>query len=326
MLTVWGRIVIKYSRKREYKMAIKNVALLGAGAVGSYFIWGLNEKTDIELSLVASGERAERLRSQGLCINDKIYHPTVKTPEEARGADLLIIAVKYGALRSILDDVKTIVTDDTIVLCPMNGVDSEEILSTVIPEKNIIYSIIKIASNRSGNSIRFDGPITKGVYFGEKNSAEISPRMQEILDLFKDNAVAVTAVPDIMRQIWFKFALNMSRNLPQAILGVGVGAYDDSKHVGFIEEKIVQEVVAVAAAEGVDIADRSGLFYSGCQKDARYSTLQDLDNKRHTEIDMFAGTMIRLGTKHNIPVPYCEFCFHSIKALEEKNDGKFDYK
>ena len=307
-------------------MAIKNVALLGAGAVGSYFIWGLSKKTDIELSLVASGERAERLRSQGLIINGKNYHPDVKTPEEVRGTDFLIISVKYGALRDILDDVKTIVTDDTIVLCPMNGVDSEAILSTVIPEKNIIYSIIKIASNRKGNDIRFAGLITKGVYFGEKDSEEVSPRMQDILDLFDGTRVAVTAVPDVMRQIWFKFALNMSRNLPQAILGVGVGAYDDSEHVGFIEEKIVQEVVDIAKAEGVDIADRSGLFYSGCQKDARYSTLQDLDNKRHTEIDMFAGTMIRIGAKHNIPVPYCEFCFHAIKALEEKNDGKFDYK
>ncbi len=307
-------------------MAIKKVALLGAGAVGSYFIWGLSKKADIELSLVASGERAERLRSQGLIINGKNYHPDVKTPEEVRGTDLLIISVKYGALHDILDDVKTIVTDDTIVLCPMNGVDSEAILSTVIPEKNIIYSIIKIASNRKGNDIRFAGLITKGVYFGEKDSEEVSPRMQDILDLFDGTRVAVTAVPDVMRQIWFKFALNMSRNLPQAILGVGVGAYDDSEHVGFIEEKIIQEVVDIAKAEGVDIADRSGLFYSGCQKDARYSTLQDLDNKRHTEIDMFAGTMIRLGAKHNIPVPYCEFCFHAIKALEEKNDGKFDYE
>ncbi len=307
-------------------MAIKNVALLGAGAVGSYFIWGLTEKTDIELSLVATGERAERLRSEGLVINGTNYHPSVKTPSEVCDTDLLIVAVKYGALSDILDDVKTIVTEDTIVLCPMNGVDSEKILSTVIPEKNIVYSIIKIASNRRGNDIRFDGSITKGVYFGEKNSPEISPRMQDILELFNDCPIAVTAVPDVMRQIWFKFTLNMSRNLPQAILSVGVGAYDDSEHVGFIEEKIVQEVIDIAKAEGVDITDRSGLFYSGCQKDARYSTLQDLDNKRHTEIDMFAGTMIRLGAKHNIPVPYCEFCFHAIKALEEKNDGKFDYK
>jgi len=26
-----------------------------------------------------------------------------------------------------------------------------------------------------------------------------------------------------------------------------------------------------------------------------------------------------------VPVPYSEFAYHMIKALEEKNDGLFDY-
>ena len=34
-------------------MKIKSVAVLGAGAVGSYVIWGLSEKSDIRL--VSSG-------------------------------------------------------------------------------------------------------------------------------------------------------------------------------------------------------------------------------------------------------------------------------
>ena len=54
--------------------------------------------------------------------------------------------------------------------------------------------------------------------------------------------------------------------------------------------------------------------------------IQDLDNKRHTEIEMFGGTMIEMGKKYNIAVPYATFCYHAIKALEEKNDGKFDYE
>ena len=58
---------------------------------------------------------------------------------------------------------------------------------------------------------------------------------------------------------------------------------------------------------------------------ARFSTLQDLDAKRHTEIDMFAGEMIRMGKEYGIATPYCEYTYHLIKALEEKNDGKFEY-
>lgn len=59
--------------------------------------------------------------------------------------------------------------------------------------------------------------------------------------------------------------------------------------------------------------------------DARFSTLQDLDAGRHTEIEMFAGEMIRMGKEYGIDVPYCEYTYYLIRALEEKNDGKFDY-
>ena len=55
------------------------------------------------------------------------------------------------------------------------------------------------------------------------------------------------------------------------------------------------------------------------------STLQDRDAGRHTEIDMFSGALIRMGKELGIPTPYNEFAYHMIKALEEKNDGKFDY-
>lgn len=60
-------------------------------------------------------------------------------------------------------------------------------------------------------------------------------------------------------------------------------------------------------------------------KAARYSTLQDLDAKRHTEIDMFAGIIVEMGKELGIATPYNEFAYNVIKAIEEKNDGKFDY-
>ena len=78
-------------------MKLEKVAVLGAGAVGAYVLWGLSEKPGIRLGVVAEGERARRLQN-GIGINGKVYHPEVWTPEEAHGADLLIVALKYGAL------------------------------------------------------------------------------------------------------------------------------------------------------------------------------------------------------------------------------------
>ena len=55
-------------------MQIKSVAVLGAGAVGSYIIWGLSSRKDIRLAVIAEGPRAERLKQQGITINGTTYH------------------------------------------------------------------------------------------------------------------------------------------------------------------------------------------------------------------------------------------------------------
>lgn len=89
-------------------MRINSVAVLGAGAVGSYVIWGLSDRDDVKLGVVAKGERAERLKKHGCTINGEKYCPKVWSPEEAKNVDILIVCLKYGALQEALDDIAAI--------------------------------------------------------------------------------------------------------------------------------------------------------------------------------------------------------------------------
>ena len=94
-----------------------------------------------------------------------------------------------------------------------------------------------------------------------------------------------------------------------------------------IKEGLRRELEAIAAAKGIDMSKcpaRSGRG-SAVPPSVRYSTLQDLDAGRHTEIDMFSGALMAMGKELGIPTPYNEYTYHIIKALEEKNDGLFDY-
>lgn len=116
-------------------MEIKSVALLGAGAVGSYIIWGLSRLENINFGVVAEGSRAERLQRDGCLINNDIYRPQVWTPQEAQGVDLLIVALKYGALPEALPSIRTIAGSNTVVMSLMNGVDSEDIIAQVVARK-----------------------------------------------------------------------------------------------------------------------------------------------------------------------------------------------
>lgn len=108
---------------------------------------------------------------------------------------------------------------------------------------------------------------------------------------------------------------------------MGVGCYRDSVHMKAISEGLRSEIEAIAAEKGIEFSKiESSAKGSPVKPSARYSTLQDLDAKRHTEIDMFSGALMRMGKELGIPTPYNEYTYHMIKALEEKNDGLFDYK
>ena len=284
-------------------MKLEKVAVLGAGAVGAYVLWGLSEKPGIRLGVVAEGERARRLQN-GIGINGKVYHPEVWTPEEAHGADLLVVALKYGALPGALDSIRQVVGEHTIVMSLMNGVDSEEIIAAEVGADHLLYSLIKVVSHKEADGFRFDPDTTLGIIYGELAAPFESERVRAVAALFEGTGVHFRATEHIREEMWSKFRLNVCNNLPQAILGAGVGCYRDSVHMKAIKN----------SGRG-----------SAVPPDARYSTLQDIDAGRHTEIDMFSGALMRMGKELGIPTPYNEYTYHMIKALEEKNDGLFDY-
>lgn len=307
-------------------MKIQSVAVLGAGAVGSYVIWGLSEKNDIKLGVIAEGERAERLK-KGCKINDVTYHPEVWTPEEAHGVDLLIVCLKYGALPGALDSIRAIVGENTIVMSLMNGVDSEDIIAEAVGASHMIYSVIKVASHKEGDGYYFVAQTTIGIIFGELQVPYESERVQAIEALFADTGIHYRSTEFAREEIWSKFRLNVCNNLPQAILGAGVGCYADSEHMKAISDGLRSELEVVAAAKGIDMSkiEASSKHGSPVRSSAKFSTLQDIEAGRHTEIDMFSGALMRMGRELGIPTPYNEYTYHMIKALEEKNDGRFDY-
>ncbi|MBQ3392622.1 MAG: ketopantoate reductase family protein [Lachnospiraceae bacterium] len=335
---------------------IKSAALIGAGAVGAYFIPGLERELGEHFCVVAEGERRERLMRDGIVINGKHFVPRVCTPREAAaaGVELLIVATKYDGLPGALPMIREIASgnEEIIVISAMNGIDSEEMIAEVIGEKPLLYAYMFISSERRGREIVYDPAITKGLVIGEKDPGGVphgsgaasgtaggtasgtagsaaaesaaSERALAVKALMDRADIRCRIAEDILTEQWQKFVLNMGNNLPQAILGVGYGAYLDSEHVKYLHDRLFDEVMEVAAAYGIT------LQYDGNERGrsldtARYSTLQDLDAGRHTEVEMFAGVLMKKAKEKGIRVPYTDFAYHAIKALEEKNDGKFDY-
>ncbi|MBQ1532868.1 MAG: ketopantoate reductase family protein [Solobacterium sp.] len=305
-------------------MKIRKVTVIGAGAIGAYIyhcLLGKIRTEEISFSFIASGERKQRLETEGLNIQGEIYHPDIRTPEEAQGTDLLMVSVKYTALQNVLDDIRTIADEHTTVLSLLNGIDSEEIIAEVVDPSQVIPCFMRVAAQHNGRKLTWNPASAFGIYYGSTCPAHDS-RVTELNELFEGTELPYHACDDIIAQQWHKYALNISANLPQAVLNVGTGAYRDSEHAAWMRDVLAAEVLRVAEAYGVHI---DHVQYGKWKPEGRLSTLQDLDQKRKTEVDMFLGVLIRKAAAVGISVPYSEYTYHVIKALEEKNEGRFDY-
>ena len=305
-------------------MKIQRVALIGAGAIGAYLIWSFHGVAGVTFTVIANGPRRERLERGGITINGERYSLRVREPDRAGPQDLIFLATKYGALDEAIAMLPPLVGPDALILSLLNGVDSESRVARAVGPEHVVHSVIRIASRRTQEEVRFDPEKVIGLTFGLPNPSEAEQwKLEALSDLFAGTRLRWRCSEDIMTDLWVKYASNIANNLPQAIIGAPAGLYHKSEHGRFLAQKLWTEVAAVAAVQGVRLAEEV-LIFPGQFASAKYSTLQDLEAGRHTEIDMFAGQMLRMAAEAGIPVPYCEYTYHAIKALEEKNDGLFD--
>lgn len=310
---------------------INTVSLIGLGAIGSYLAKGIQTAIGNDhLSVIASGSRKERLEKEGVVINGTPFSFHIVDPsEETTPKDLVIIITKYNQLREAAQDIKKHVGPDTILMCPLNGVESEDILAEYYPRENILYSLVRLASLRQGNKITYsESPAY--IEFGEKTNEIISPRVQAVADLFEKGGIGYKIQPDMIKAIWTKFMCNCSENQSSAVLGIPFGAWHDNVHANFIREAIMREVIALAQAKGIDLSEDAlpiqQKLLMHVSPTARTSTLQDIENGRKTEVEMFSGAIIRMGRELGVPTPINEIFYHAIKTLEDKNDGAFDFE
>ena len=82
---------------------------------------------------------------------------------------------------------------------------------------------------------------------------------------------------------------------------------------------IMKEVQQIAKAEGVKntdiMIDETIAHLHTMIPDGKTSMLQDVEAGRKTEVDMFAGTVIELGLKHNIQTPYNQIIKEILDAI-----------
>lgn len=309
-------------------MKINNVAIIGLGAMGVFFAPRMEQQLGRDkFCVIADGKRKERLETKGVTVNGVNYKFAICTPEEGKVTDLIIMAVKDMALDQAIADIKKFVGPDTQILCVMNGVESEERVAAVYGWDHVLYSYMRVSIALKDGKADFD-PDGGKIYFGEKNNEILTVRVQAVKDLMERCEIPYNIQEDMVRGLWYKFMCNVGENLTCALLGVPYGAFRKSSHANEIRIAGMKEVQAVAKAKGIQLTDedmeRQNQTINRIAFYNRPSTLQDLDSHKKTEVEMFAGTVVRLGKKLGVETPVAWMFYQGIKVLEEKNAGLFE--
>ena len=105
---------------------IKNIALIGLGAVGAVVASQLNKVPEVNLFCVVDSDRKKRYEQNGIFINNKRQNFRLVTPDKLQPADFVIIATKNLQITDALKQVKNSVTDNTMILSLLNGIQSEK--------------------------------------------------------------------------------------------------------------------------------------------------------------------------------------------------------
>ena len=247
--------------------------------------------------------------------------------EEGTTADLVIFATKMSGLQQAIEDVRAQIGPETLILSPLNGVESEEVVAKTYGWENIVYSLMRISSVKVGNTVSFDPNAAFYVEYGEKKNdpANLSERVLRLKALFDGAGIRYQIRPDMLLAIWEKFACNVSENQVAAVLDLPYGAWGSCEDAEALRIMVAAEVIEIAQKKGIPIETNYARDHLDVIKAVpprnKPSTLQDILAGRKTEVDIFAGAVIRLGKEYGVPTPYNEFLYHAIRVLEAKNAG-----
>jgi 2-dehydropantoate 2-reductase len=300
--------------------SIKKVSLIGTGAIGGTFASQLYDSIGDDLRIITDEERYERYSKQGFIINERQYDFNYVKPDEVvEPADLLLIAVKYHHLPTVLDQIENHIGDNTIILSLLNGINSESIVGKRYGMDKLLYSLVfRVDATREGNVINHSLPGT--IVFGEKNNEEYSQRVLKVKALFDAAGIHYQIPEDMMYKLWWKFMVNVGINQTSAILRAPYQVFQEQQEALDLLKDTMREVIVLANALGIDLKEEDMQEFIDLLHDlsgeGRTSMLQDVLAHRKTEVEMFAKVVCDLGEEHNIATPINKMLYQMIKTIE----------
>ena len=300
---------------------IKSTAIVGMGALGLLYGEHIQKKTGKgSISFLLDSERMCRYKKAAFSVNGETIDFPLVDGALAKPVDLVIVATKYNGLRSAMEVMKNAVGKDTIIISVLNGISSEKILAEKFDENQIIPCVaLGMDAMRDGSSLNY---CNKGRLCIGSTKKEQEPALASLIQYFNDIQMPYSKEEDIMHAMWGKFLLNVGINQTCMVYDTTYSGALTQPEARADLYAAMKEVMEIAQPEGIHLTQEDFDYYinvvSGLNPDGYPSMRQDALAKRKSEVDMFAGTVIEIAKKHQIPVPVNERYYKIIQEMESQ--------
>lgn len=294
------------------------IGIVGTGAVGGYY-GGLLKKAGNDVVFFARGENLGVLKEKGLTIIREGEHFHVSSSftdqyESFATVDLLLFCVKSPATEEVAEKLLPQLKKDCLIMTLQNGVDNEEILSSLFGEKRILSAAAYIQVSVKEPGVVKQMGVPPKLVIGALDNC-LAAKVKEISTLFNSSNIETIPSSKILEMKWKKLLWNVTFNPLTALSESTVGAIYEDNGLFTIAKSICHEATEVARRLGFAIDENFGevIFAQGqLARNHQTSMLQDKHNGRAMELESICGYIINKGKQLNVSTTALETIYHLL--------------
>jgi 2-dehydropantoate 2-reductase len=296
--------------------------IVGPGAMGCLFGARL-KRAGFDVTLLDyNRERTELLNRQGISIEGVSGEYTEMVPsmvyEIGDGFDFVLLCVKSNKTRIAAEFLKTKLALETTIVTLQNGVGNLEILEEIFGKERALGGVTAEGATALGwGRIRHAG--VGATIVGPRGT--VGGPAEKLVDALNKAGFKAETADNVKGLLWGKLIINTGINALTAITRLKNGRLPDLTGTDLIMEELVREAEAVAAAKNILLPyeDPLARVKEVCRNTSGNisSMLQDVLNKKETEIDFINGAIVIEGEMLGIPTPVNRIITYLVKAIEE---------
>jgi 2-dehydropantoate 2-reductase len=229
------------------------------------------------------------------------------------------MAVKSYHLYEAVLGVSHLITDNSPVVCLLNGLGHIEVMERVVARSNIITGFTNMAATALGPGLVVNDGIGK-TKIGEHDGS-LSPRLLQISDMLNKCSIETEPVHDIMSRLWCKVIVHAAINSVSAVVRERNGHLIECMESVSLLKRLIDEGEEIAEACGVVLGatDLYEMLMASCRRTFNHLSpmLQDIINRRKTEVDALNGILYRYGRRNGVDACTHLTMFELIKSVEK---------